>query len=210
MTEDDHSNAASPLFIVLLRAAAKHLLESSTPASRVTNDFIQSKLKPRRWTKPVVEQVVQRLQDEHVLAQKTLHYLEIQSLSQHDMLQVRKNCIDPLASIEHLYEQYIVTEDDNAAKRHDLLPSLQVYADGRDYTMAKGSDKIVIHDEFGDEMEYWGYRPRVVCERISEATTGPTTSHPRRKISLSRMLINVGDSPSTISTTSVDWASTHL
>jgi hypothetical protein len=200
----------SPLFIVLLRVATKHLIESSTPASRVTETFIQTKLKPRRWTKPIVEQVVQCLQDEHILAQKTLRYFEVQSLSQDDILRVRKNCMGPMASIDHLYEECVITVDGDDVKRHDLLPSLQAYAANHDYTTAEGCDRMVRHDEFGDEIEFWGYHPRVLNEGRSNRPGNSETPRLRRKISLSRMLLNVGDSPSTMSATSIDEASTHL
>lgn len=154
---------------------------------------------------------MQRLVEEGLLEPRSGRLFEVKSLSNAELHQVKENCTGVLASIEHLYEKHSFGEQ-SLQDMHGLVKSLEALAHGQDYTAAEGCEQLTSYDEFGDPIHRWGYRA-VPSDRRPYASmiSGPAvTPAPRRKVSISRMLVNIDRSPSVASAVSVDDASSKI
>ena len=190
--------------------AANYLTTQVKSGSRIDENFLQTRLKPRRWTKEVLDLVMLRLVEEGLLLPRSGRLYEVSSLNISELDTLKKNCINPLAGIDDLYEACANTED--TRKRKDIMTALEGYAQGKDYTTAEGCEELVSYDEFGDPVIRWGYRP--IASTPPPATpaihAGSMTPVRRRKISISRLLINVDCSPSVASVMSLEEPSSHF
>ncbi|EXJ54587.1 hypothetical protein A1O7_09928 [Cladophialophora yegresii CBS 114405] len=193
----------SPLSIVLLRRAVNYLTTQVKSGSRIGDDFLHIRLNPVRWTKDVFTRVINRLVEEHLLLRRQRRLFEVQPLKQPELHQLKEKCASALASIDHLYEVSPGGEDP-MKRSTELMQALEAYAHGRDFARAEGCEEMVSYDEFGDPTVRWIYRP-VSSDLSTEAVDNAGTATPirRRKISISRMLINVDYSPSAASVMSV-------
>src|ERR1700744_1872236 len=87
----------SPLSIILLREAVDHLTLHAKPGTEVDQNFLQTRLKPQRWTKAVLDQVLEQLVEERLLSRQNGRLFEVQSLSESDLNVIKQNCTSPLA-----------------------------------------------------------------------------------------------------------------
>lgn len=155
--------------------------------------------------------VMQRLVEEGLLEPRSGRLFEVKSLGKADLHQVRENCTGVFASIEHLYEKPslgVQSPEDMGG----LVKSLEALAHGQDYTAAEGCERLTSYDEFGDAIYRWGYRAGLSNglpdpSMISEPAVTPI---PRRKISISRMLVSIDRSPSISSAISLGDESSRI
>ncbi|KAJ9614524.1 hypothetical protein H2200_002661 [Cladophialophora chaetospira] len=200
----------SPLFIVFLRKAVRYLTSQVKPGSRIDETFLQTRLKPPRWSKEVADKVIERLVEEHLLLPRKGRLFEVRSLSHSELHQIQEKCTSPLACLEYLYEVSPAGEDP-MKRSTQIMQALDVYARGHDYTTAEGCKQMELHDEFGDRVVRWGYDTASNEQLPDEfANSGSVTPVRRRKISFSRMLINVDCSPSAASMMSLDEQSSRV
>ncbi|OAL36722.1 hypothetical protein AYO20_04054 [Fonsecaea nubica] len=188
----------SPLLIILLRVATGYLAAKTTPGLRIAGDFLQTQLKPFRWTREVLDWAMERLVEEGLLKPVSGGFFEVVSLDDAEMWQVKERCMGSLASVKGLFET--CTNPDNT-RRNDLLSSLRAYAGENDYTTAEGCEELISYDEFGGPVYRWGYdtaarNPSLEKPVVEKELTTPVR---RRKISISRILINIDRSPSAAS-----------
>jgi hypothetical protein len=179
------------------------------PGSRIDYDFLRTKLAPARWTKDVLNRVMERLVEERLLLRRERRLFEVRSLRQSELHQIKEKCTGALASIDHLYEASPNGEDP-MKRTTEIMRALEAYAHGQDYATAEGCEELVSYDEFGDPILRWIYRPasrELPMDAIFDA--GAATPVRRRKISISRILINVDYSPSAASVMSMEEPS-HL
>ena len=170
--------------------------------TRIDQSFLQTRLKPPRWTKEILEQVTERLLEEGLLLRRSGRLFEVKSLKEPDLLKINENCTCPLASVAHLFETSPSSEDP-VRRSARILQALEAYAHGQDYTMGEGCEELISYDEFGDAEIRWGYR-RALSAPLPDAVAEARTPAHRRKISISRILINIDSSPATTSATSVE------
>ncbi|OAL22115.1 hypothetical protein AYO22_07475 [Fonsecaea multimorphosa] len=189
----------SPLLITLLRMAVGYLTTKAMPGSRIEGNFLQTRLQPPRWTTKVLDRTLERLVEEGLLVRRAGGSFEVTSLSDSELRQVQERCMSPLASIEDLYE--ICADIEKARNGKDLMIWLKAYARGNDYTTAEGCEKLTAYDDFGDPVVRWGYRldATIPSPRDSVVEGGTATPVRRRKISISRILIDIDGSPSAAS-----------
>ncbi|OAG41271.1 hypothetical protein AYO21_04434 [Fonsecaea monophora] len=188
----------SPLLIILLRVATGYLAAKTTPGMRIAGNFLQTQLKPFRWTRDVLDWAMERLVEEGLLKPVARGFFEVGSLDDAEMWQVKERCMGSLASVKGLFET--CTNPDNT-RRNDLLSSLKAYAGENDYTTAEGCEELISYDEFGVPVYRWGYdtaarNPSLKKPVVEKELTTPVR---RRKISISRILINIDRSPSAAS-----------
>jgi hypothetical protein len=177
-----------------MRQAAAYLLEAVKPGFRIDGDFLQTQLKPARWTREVLDQVTESLVARGVLLRRGPRFLEVNSLSDVERLQVRELCIGPFASIASLYETSAHVSD-GLKRTAELLKALETCSRGHDYAKGEGCVEMVAHDEFGDIIRRWGYHQVAEVGHASPAASRSTLPVKRRKISISRLLIDVAYSP---------------
>ncbi|KIW62466.1 hypothetical protein PV04_10639 [Phialophora macrospora] len=194
----------SPLSTILLRMAVNCLTTQVKTGSRIDNDFLRTRLNPTRWTKDVLNRVMDRLVEERLLLRRERRLFEVRSLRQSELHQIKEKCASALASIDHLYEAYPHGEDP-VKRTTEIMQALEAYAHGQDYATAEGCEELVSYDEFGDPIFRWIYRP-VSRELPTDVMVNAETATPirRRKISISRTLINVDYSPSADSVMSME------
>ena len=146
---------------------------------------------------------MERLVEEGLLTRRKGRLFEVQSSREADLNSIKDKCAGPLASIAPFYETAWSGEYP-AERTASILQALEEYSHGRNYSIGEACEQLVSHDEFGDPMFRWGYR--VLSETTpsyADINLGETTPVHRRKISISRMLINVDSSPSVSIATSV-------
>ncbi|ETI20319.1 hypothetical protein G647_08353 [Cladophialophora carrionii CBS 160.54] len=197
------TNGESPLSTILLRRAVNYLTTQVKSGSRIGDGFLRTRLNPVRWTKDVFDRVTDRLVEEHLLLRRGPRLFEVRSLKQSELDQIQEKCTGALASIDHLYDVSHGGEDP-MKRTTELMQALEAYAHGRDFARAEGCEELVSYDEFGDPVLRWIYRP-ASSDLPTEAIDNAATATPirRRKISISRMLINVDYSPSAASVMSM-------
>jgi hypothetical protein len=88
---------------------------------------------------------------------------------------------------------------------------MENYAQSQDFTMASGCEKQTSYDDFGQPVDEWGYwqDSTKALTTVSSLDQSVSTPGHRRKISISRMLINIDRSPSAESV-SVDESTNGL
>lgn len=205
---EEREGEESPLLIILSRQAVDYLTTHVQSGSRIDEIFLQTRLKPPRWTKEVIDRVIKRLVDERLLLPRKGRLFEVRSLSESELHHVKEQWTGPMASIGDLYMEPS-TPEDPMKRGTRIMQALEAYARGRDYTTAEGCEKIVSYDDFRHPVFRWGYSS--ASEGLhTDAVTRSKAATPvrRRKISISRMLIDC--SPSTASVMSLDEPSNRF
>ncbi|KIW93161.1 uncharacterized protein Z519_05766 [Cladophialophora bantiana CBS 173.52] len=189
----------SPLLIIILRIAVGYLTTKTSPGLHLDENFLETQLKPPRWTKKVLGQAMERLVQERLVVPRDSRLFEVRSLSDSEMWQIKERYMSALASIGDLYEPF--ADRENTQRGKDAVNLLKAYARGNDYTTAEGCEKLLAYDEFGDPVFRWGYRfnSTIPSSEGSVVDDGAATPVRRRKISISRMLIKIDGSPSAAS-----------
>ncbi|EXJ61174.1 uncharacterized protein A1O5_11966 [Cladophialophora psammophila CBS 110553] len=189
----------SPLLIIILRMAVGYLTTKPGLGLHLDENFLETQLKPPRWTKKVLGQAMERLVEERLLVPRDGRLFEARSLSDSEISQIKEQYMSALASIGDLYEPF--ANHENTQRGKDTVNLLKAYARGNDHTTAEGCEKLIAYDEFGDPVFRWGYRfnSTIPFSEGSVVDDGTATPVRRRKISISRMLIKIDGSPSATS-----------
>ena len=158
------------------------------PRVLLSKDVLRQGLKPCEIAQQTLEMVIQRLEAETLLSPREGCRWQIQRLNEARLAEMQEKYMHPLAAIDHLYE-FLADAEDTQTCKDKLLRTTKEYARGRDFTIAEGCNKVLTYDIFGEEVIRWGYY---------EPHCAPTATpmHPRRKVSISRVLININRSPS--------------
>ncbi|OAP54663.1 hypothetical protein AYL99_11111 [Fonsecaea erecta] len=199
----------SPLLIILLRTAVSYLTTETIPGAQIDEKFLQTRLKPSQYTPQALDRTMERLVEERVVMPRADGSFEVRLLSDSEMWQVKERCMRPLASIGGFYETCADVEDRHNDK--DLTRLLKAYARGNDYTTAEECEKLTEYDDFGNLIVRWGYRFGGLIPTPRDSIVQGRTATPvrRRKVSISRILINIDRSPSAASMSFEESTSGH-
>jgi hypothetical protein len=153
-------------------------------------DDVHRLLDPCNFAKRTLDKALADLVEQHILLPRDKQSWQLQNLSK-DEIRAQK-FLDPLVYIEHLYENDV--DQTLPLQRTTLLAKeLRKCAQGCDFTAAEGCHEFITYDDFDQKVSRWGYYEDTSVLKGDRYLTGPSPTAPvlRRKISISRALIDI-------------------
>jgi hypothetical protein len=155
-------------------------------------DGFHRMLDPCNFAERTLDKALADLVEEHILLPRDKQSWQLQALSKDEIQGVQEKFLDPLAYIEHLYENDV--DRTLPLQRTTLLANeLKRFAQGCDFTAAEGCHEFITYDDFDQKVSRWGYYEDTSVLKGDPCLTGPSPTAPvlRRKISISRTLIDL-------------------
>ncbi|KAK5264273.1 hypothetical protein LTR99_003580 [Exophiala xenobiotica] len=155
-------------------------------------DGFHRMLDPCNFAERTLDKALADLVEEHILLPRDKQSWQLQALSKDGIQGVQEKFLDPLAYIEHLYENDV--DETLPLQRTTLLADeLKRFAQGCDFTAAEGCHEFITYDDFDQKVSRWGYYEDTSVLKGDRCLTGPSPAAPvlRRKISISRALIDI-------------------
>ncbi|KAK5478839.1 hypothetical protein LTR43_004097 [Exophiala xenobiotica] len=155
-------------------------------------DGFHRMLDPCNFAERTLDKALADLVEEHILLPRDKQSWQLQALSKDGIQGVQEKFLDPLAYIEHLYENDV--DETLPLQRTTLLADeLKRFAQGCDLTAAEGCHEFITYDDFDQKVSRWGYYEDTSVLKGDRCLTGPSPAAPvlRRKISISRALIDI-------------------
>ncbi|KAK5409813.1 hypothetical protein LTR07_008828 [Exophiala xenobiotica] len=181
-----------PSYIVLMRTAVLRFIDVEQQGILLHKDGFHRMLDPCNFAERTLDKALADLVEEHILLPRDKQSWQLQALSKDGIQGVQEKFLDPLAYIEHLYENDV--DETLPLQRTTLLADeLKRFAQGCDFTAAEGCHEFITYDDFDQKVSRWGYYEDTSVLKGDRCLTGPSPAAPvlRRKISISRALIDI-------------------
>lgn len=175
--------------------AIETLASQKRPSWRPDKEKLQRILRPLTFNNQILDAVVGQLTADGIFSTRDG---QVDEAVLQELLYKYGN---PFASIDHLYD-WDAGAKDPRQRSYGIARAFDNYARGQDYTRAQGCVEIMSTAQFGEPVSRWGYVVEDTTASDFEASTSlclPATPARRRKVSISRLLINLDCSPSTAS-----------
>ncbi|EXJ81566.1 hypothetical protein A1O1_07630 [Capronia coronata CBS 617.96] len=187
----------TPAYIISIRLAVRALTSQTRSSSVVDEQKLQMILQPVQCTKQLLDAVITQLLSEGILSTHDRQGWKVRSLDESKLQGLRQKYGSPFASIDQFYDWDIDAKDPQRRTYH-IARALEKYAQGQDFTAGQGCIEVVSSHKLGAPMRRWGY---VQDEPVSgtgsvASDSPPATPVRRRKVSISRLLVNIDRSPS--------------
>ncbi|KAG9772225.1 hypothetical protein ABEF93_006143 [Exophiala dermatitidis] len=196
----DEETAISPAYIVYIRLAMRTLTNPTMADLVVDKDKLQSIIQPPECAGDNLNRAIDHLLSEGVLRQVNRRLWQIRSLPWSKSKGLNDKYGNPFAYIGHLYDMSKGAKDPRQ-RSNDIAVAIEEYAQGQDFTKGEGCVKVSCYEPFGELVVRWSYFNKKPPSGSGARTahSPPITPAPRRKLSVSRFLVNIDRSPSTMS-----------
>lgn len=179
-----------------MRMAVENLT-SKNKAGQLVNEVVLRKKLNCRWTRQLFDMAIDRLVEEGLLEVHDELHWQTKFLGASELRRLKEMYISPMALIGNLYESRLHGEEP-VKRKNEIARAIAEYSRGQDYTIGEGCEELVLSDDFGLPVLRWGYRNGSNASISRSSPLASPTQNPgrRRKVSISRILIEIDHSPS--------------